>query len=138
MTGPILLDTGPLVAMLNRREQYHSWVKAQITQIRPPMLTCEAVLSEACFLLQEIPQSSASMMQMLIEGLIQAPFRLNEEAPAVSQLLSRYTDVSMSIADASLVRMSELHPQSTVFTLDGDFHIYRRHGRQVIPLLVPR
>ena len=51
--------------------------------------------------------------------------------------MKRYRDLPGSLADISLVRLSELLPESTVLTLDGDFRVYRRNGRQVIPLLIP-
>lgn len=69
---------------------------------------------------------------------IAAPFALTEHVDDVARLLKKYGDVLMSLADACLVRMSEIEPNSTVFTLDEDFHVYRRHGRRAIPLLFPR
>ncbi len=65
------------------------------------------------------------------------PFRLEQEARWVGKLLLKYEAVPMSVADACLVRMAEQTDDSPVFTLDGDFKIYRRHGRQVIPTLMP-
>lgn len=137
MKRGVLLDTGPLVAFLNRRDRHHAWAEAQWNQIAPPMLTCEAVLSEACFLLSQTPLGSGVVVQLLERGVFSLPFRLEDQAQAVARLLAKYHSVPMSLADACLVRMSELFPSSAVFTVDTDFGLYRRHGRQVIPTIVP-
>ncbi|MEW6366458.1 MAG: PIN domain-containing protein [Acidobacteriota bacterium] len=137
MKQVVLFDTGPLVAFINARDKYHEWAKAQLAEIRPPLWTCEAVLSEACFLLRETPRGPAAVLELLERGLVEVPFHIGMDPRAVRNLLARYASVPMSLADACLVRMSEAHTGSTVFTLDGDFRIYRRSGRQVIPLRIP-
>jgi predicted nucleic acid-binding protein len=133
----VLLDAGPLVAFLNRRDRHHAWAEAQWNQIAPPMLTCEAVLSEACFLLSQTPLGSRLVVQLLERGVFSLPFRLEDQVQAVTRLLEKYRSVPMSLADACLVRMSELFPSSTIVTVDTDFGLYRRHGRQVIPAIIP-
>ena len=137
MKRQVLLDTGPLVAFLNRRDRYHGWARAQWEEIESPLWTCEAVISEACFILQSYPGASRAVMEMISRGIVQMPFRLEQEARRVSKLILKYQDVPMSVADACLVRMTEQTTESPVFTLDGDFKIYRRLGRQVIPTLMP-
>ena len=111
--------------------------KQQFGQIIPPLLTCEAVISEAAFLLKSFPRSLDALMDCLHRELIEVTFVLNEEVKAIQTLMSRYQNVPMSLADACLVRMSELHDQSILLTLDSDFQVYRKHGRKVIPLLIP-
>jgi predicted nucleic acid-binding protein len=133
----ILLDTGPLVAFLNRQDKYHPWALAQWNQIAPPLLTCEAVLSETCFLLAQTELGSGPVLQLLQRGVLSLPFHLEGQYQAIAPLLKKYRSVPMSLADACLVRMSELFPSSQVLTLDRDFILYRRHGRQVIPALMP-
>lgn len=137
MKRGVLLDTGPLVAFLNRRDKYHTWALAQWNQIAPPMLTCESVLSEACFLLSQTAVGTESVMQMLLRGVCSLPLRLEDQAQSIVRLLEKYRSVPMSLADACLVRMSELYPSSQVFTMDRDFTLYRKHGRQVIPTITP-
>ena len=132
-----LLDTGPLVAYLNVDDQFHDWAVAQMKELAPPLLTCEPVLTEACFLLQRGGQHPADLLARLQQGAIEVAINLQGEAAAVEALMRRYADTPMSLADACLVRLAEVHSACRVFTLDRDFRQYRRHGRQVIPLLAP-
>lgn len=137
MRSGILLDTGPLVAFLNRRERHHAWVRDCWRDISPPMLTSESVLSEAIFLVEQAGGDAVSVLELVGRGVIQPSFRLNENVEHVKRLIGKYSDVPMSLADACLVRMSELRESCTVFTLDEDFRLYRRNGRRSIPLLFP-
>jgi predicted nucleic acid-binding protein len=133
----VLVDTGPLVAFLNKRDRFHDWTAAQWNQIAAPMLTCEAVVSETCFLLSEIKSGSNRVMQLIQRKILKISFHLEEHIDPVNKLLIKYQSVPMSLADACLVRMSELHSNSSVFTLDSDFNLYRKNGRQVIPSIMP-
>ncbi|GJL56229.1 MAG: pilus biogenesis protein [Nitrospirales bacterium] len=133
----ILLDTGPLVAFLNRRDHFHDWTKTVWEQAEPPFLSCEAVLAEACFLLRRSHNGAHSVLEMVKRGVITTSFRLENEVATVDKLLVHYADVPMSLADACLVRMAELSPKSSVLTIDDDFLIYRKNRRQKIPLVMP-
>lgn len=132
-----IVDTGPLVAFLDRRDRYHSWIRSNLDAVAPPLETCEAVLSEACFLLQRIPGGPQALFELLARKLVILPFSLRAETDAVQHLLGKYSNLPMSLADACLVRMAELHRESIVLTLDSDFVIYRRDGSSVIPTLRP-
>lgn len=133
----ILLDTGPLVAYLADDEQHHEWATEQFRQHDGPAITCEAVISEAWFLLRNQPRHLARLQAMLADGVFDLSFHLENEAVPIVKMMSRYSDVPMSLADACLVRLSEMHPKLPLLTLDSDFQIYRRHGRQMIPVLCP-
>ena len=133
----ILLDTGPLVAWLAEDEQSHAWAVEQFRQHDGALITCEAVISEAWFLLRRLPRHLARLRAMLADGVFDLSFHLEDEAAAISALMDRYDDVPMSLADACLVRLSELHPKLPLLTLDADFKVYRRHGRQLIPVICP-
>ena len=137
MRSAVILDTGPLVALLNRRDRHHRWAKDQWAEIAPPLLTCETVLAEACFLVRPFAGGPTAVLEMVRRSVLNVPFRITEETDAVSRLLRKYRDVPMSLADACLVRMAERHPASFVFTLDSDFKFYRKHRRQRIPTLSP-
>jgi uncharacterized protein len=133
----IILDTGPLVALLNLHDTYHDWAKAQFAEIEPPLLSCEAVISEACFLLRASPGGPRAVLDLINRGVVEILFHLNEEADPVMRLLTRYASVPMALADACLVRIAEQHAKSTVITLDNDFYVYRKQGRQIVPTIMP-
>jgi len=137
MRGGVLLDTGPLVASINRRDRFHEWAKSQLAETLPPLLTCEAVLAESCFLLRRLPGGSRTVAELVNRKIVEIPFRVEGHAESLARLLDKYSNVPMSLADACLVRMSELYENIAVLTLDSDFKLYRRHGRQVIPALMP-
>jgi len=137
MREGLAVDTGPLVALLNARERNHRWAREMFEAATPPLATCEAVITEACYLLREMKGGPQAVFGLLERGVLGIPFRLAENQDAVQALMARYANVPMSLADACLVRMTELDPKATVLTLDGDFRVYRRHARQVIPVLMP-
>lgn len=134
----IIIDTGPLVALRNKRDQYHAWARRVLDTIEPPLWTCEAVLTEACFLLGQITGGPDAVLELLARDIVKVDFKLSEEVAAVGALMSRFQSVPMSLADACLVRMTELVPSSVVLTLDSDFHVYRRNRRLVVPTIMPR
>ncbi len=138
MADPVVLDTGPLVAIIDGDDSRHEWAKAQLASLQPPFLTCEAVLSEAMFLLPHAKRGIPTLLSFLREGLVQVSFDFDDNLEAATRLIAKYQDPPMSMADACLVRMSELHDRARVFTLDSHFRFYRRHGRQSIPLIFPR
>lgn len=133
----VILDTGPLVAHYCASDQYHTWAYEQMSRLPLPLVTCEAVLTEAAFLLARNWVNPVRLVRAVAEGFLKVDFRIGTEAPALETLMSRYADTPMSLADACLVRLSELHRDCRVFTLDRDFKHYRRFGRSVIPLLSP-
>ncbi|MYC83757.1 MAG: PIN domain-containing protein [Acidobacteria bacterium] len=137
MLKVVIVDSGPLVAFFNRTDRFHQWAKVKWEGIAPPLLTCEAVLAETCFLLRHLPGGSRAVLELVNRGVIQTPFQLEDEVQSIMSLMSRYSDVPMSLADACLVRMAEQHAQSRVLTLDGDFLIYRKSNRRVVPVLIP-
>jgi uncharacterized protein len=133
----IIVDTGPLVAYANRRDRWHGWVVQQMKALAPPLLTCEAVLAEACFLIGRNGGRAADLIAGVARGTVEIGVRIEDDAAAVEALMRRYEDTPMSLADACLVRLSERLPDCRLFTLDSDFEHYRRNGRQTIPLLHP-
>jgi hypothetical protein len=99
------------------------------------------VLTEACFLLRQTKRGVDGVLSLLNRGIIEADFRLAPEGEAVRRLMAKYANVPdvarRRVPDACLVRMSELAPRAAVLTLDGDFRVYRRNGRQAIPVIMP-
>ena len=133
----IIVDAGPLVAFLVREETHHDWVTQQLRRLPAPFLTCEPVLTETFFLTRHLRHGPARFFSLLKSSLLRADFSVLDESASLEKLIHKYADVPMSLADACLVRLAELNPRSTVFTLDDDFTIYRRHGRETIPALLP-
>ena len=136
MARSVLVDAGFLVAILSRRDFHHRWAVQQASENTPPWYTCEAVLSEAFFLLGE--RGAPALSAMLLRRAIVARFNLDTSLEPVLALLRKYSSVPMSLADACLVRMSETLADPVILTTDSDFRIYRRHSRQVVPTIVPR
>lgn len=133
----VLLDTGPLVALLDAADHHHRWAAAQFPNFTGKVRICEAVLAEALFLLRALRPGQEKILEWIERGELTCDFVLREEAPAVRALLRRYANVPMSLADACLVRMAEMHPHSVICTIDSDFSLYRRDGRHPLDLLTP-
>ena len=138
MTSHLILDTGPWVALHCRDDAHHEWAKAQFAQHVGPFLTCEAVVAETCFLLSRGGFDPSRALALVERGVVCVAMSLAEQVAAVRALFERYDNVPASLADACLVRLSELHEPCRVLTFDSDFSVYRRHGRKVIPVLSPR
>lgn len=137
MAASVVVDTGPIVALLDADEEHHAWVVAQLERLRPPLLTCEAVLSEASFVIGRALSDGPLVPDLVVRGLISVGHLFDEDARAIRELMRRYREVPMSLADACLVRLVERTPNATLFTLDSDFHIYRQKGRRLIPTIAP-
>src|ERR1700720_800763 len=133
-TSP-LVDAGFLVALLSRRDANHRWAAALAPRLPPPWMTCEAVLSEVFHLLGG--RGTRSLASLLRRGAVVCGYRFADDIDAVLKLLEKYADVPMSFADACLVRMTETLNDPVLLTTDADFRIYRRHGRQIIPHVLP-
>jgi len=132
-----IADTGLIVAFGSCTDQHHAWAREVWAQLEPPVHTCEAVLSEAQFLIKRFGGNPLLVWELLDRGTIEIDFALGLEVTRVRELQRSYRELPMSLADACLVRMSELHSQSRVFTTDSDFHIFRRNRRQLIPVIIP-
>jgi predicted nucleic acid-binding protein len=125
------------VALFNRRDAHHGWALARFREFGEPLVTAEAVLTEALHLLRRVPGGAEKLLTLWERGLIVSGFSVEAEKPAVVGLMRRYKQVPASFADACLIRLTEIHSGSKVWTLDADFNVYRRNGRQTIPLLSP-
>ena len=135
MAGSVVVDAGFLVALLNRRDRHHQWAVSQAPQFPRPWLTCEASLSEAFHL---VGASGATALSALVRRrVLLVGFQLGGDEEAILNLMAKYADVPMSLADACLVRMTEARADVVLLTTDADFRIYRRHSRQVVPSHTP-
>ena len=132
----VVIDTGPLVAWLNRRDQHHRWSVQILDTVEVPLITCEPVLSEACFLLQG-RDGQAAVLELVTRGVLKIGMTVAHEVATLQALMRRFASVPMSLADACLVRITELYPRSVVLTIDRDFLVYRRNRRQAVPTIMP-
>jgi predicted nucleic acid-binding protein len=136
LTATLLLDAGPLVALLSERDRYHPWAVQTFTNLSGSLLSCEAVIAEACFLLRGAPKAVDAIWQRVERGQLSLE-SLTGEASSIRKLMWKYRDQPMSYADACLVRLSERFRGGKLLTVDSDFHVYRRNGRDKIPLIAP-
>jgi len=132
-----LVDAGPIVSLLIKGDTHHGWATSLFGSLRPPLLTCDAVLAEAAHVVAYHGGDPACIPEMVARGALATNFHVGQDPESVARLMRRYRNVPMSLADACLVRMSELKHRALIVTTDNDFHIYRRHGRQAIPLRLP-
>jgi predicted nucleic acid-binding protein len=133
-----LLDAGPLVALIDAGDRDHAWSRKTLGRLRPPLITCEAALSEALFLLRRDKHASRKIAALFERGLIASVPVLDTDAAGVLELMESYSSVPMSLADACLVWLAGRMPSSVVVTLDSDFAIYRKNRDKKIPHLAPR
>jgi uncharacterized protein len=133
----VLVDTGPLVAYLDRDSAQHGWVCERFQELSDPLFSCQPVLTETLFLLKRGGLDADPLLALVERGELICDFDVGREIAPLRRLLRKYRDLPATLADACLVRMSELHKNSVVLTLNRDFLIYRRNGRQMIPLLAP-
>ncbi len=134
----VIGDTSAIVALLRQNERYHEWASDILRAAPKPILTCEAVIAESCFLLGSHRGGEKAVLDRVADGILKIEFSISAEVERVIKLMSEYSDLPMSFADACLVRMSESIPASAIFTLDSDFLIYRKHGKNEIPLIMPK
>jgi len=129
-----ILDAGPLIAALNRQDEYHAWACEIIESLGPPFYTCAEAMAEAAAMTGQ----PIAIVEMIQSKEIVLAFQLAEQTASVVSLLRKYQDRDMDLADACIVRMSEMIRDCRVVTLDRvDFSVYRRNGRDLIPLVVP-
>lgn len=137
MSRAAIVDTGPLVAFLDRAERHHAWAAERVAELTAPLLVCEPVLAEAMHLLSGLPKAQDAMFGLIGNGALRIAFNIEDHVAALHALHRKYRDRPMSLADACIVRMSELFEQHRVLTLDSDFSVYRKHGREPLDLIQP-
>jgi len=135
---PVLLDTGVIYALLDRREWAHEKCIRALENLHRPLITCEAVIMESCYLLRRSPQAVQSVIANVESGVFTIPFQLSRTAQQIQTILKKYRDTPADFADACLVQMADELDTGDILTLDSDFVHYRwrktRHFRMLIPL----
>ncbi len=125
--GAVLVDAGPLIAILSRRDRHHEACRRALREIRGPLWTVWPVLTEACYLLATVsPRSPDALLEMVESGVLELAELDRRDAPRIRELMEKYADLPMDLADAALVRAAEREKVATIFTLDRrDFSLYR-------------
>jgi predicted nucleic acid-binding protein len=125
VTRHVLLDTGVIVALLDRTERHHAQAIEAVSSLEADLVTCEAVVAEACYLMRRLAGAPEAVLENVERGVFQIPMRLSSEANAIRALVKRYRSVPMDLAEACLVRIAELVGSGRILTLDSDFDVYR-------------
>lgn len=122
---PVLLDTGVIVALLDRNERHHRVCMEIVAQIEQPLVTCEAVIAESCYLVRNLRGAGEAILENIAAGIFQIPFELTREAAGVKRILQKYRDRAISLADACLIHLANGVGTGKILTLDANFEIYR-------------
>jgi uncharacterized protein len=122
---PALLDTGVIVALLDRGEKFHQSCAEAVHTLEAPLVTCEAVITESCYLLRNLPGAPEAVIDNVAAGIFQVPFQLSRESLEVKQILRKYRDRKIDLADACLIRLADEYETADILTLDKDFTFYR-------------
>jgi len=130
----VIVDTGAIVALLSKNDQWHRPAREIFESLDANLLTCEATITECCFLLRNTYNGEKLVLELISANALIVDFAISEHLGGIKALMQKYRSVPMSLADACLVRMSEVF-RAPIFTFDSDFRIYRRNGRQRIPLI---
>jgi predicted nucleic acid-binding protein len=133
---PVLLDTGCIVAMLDRSEHHHRDCVEAVAEVAGPLITSEAVIAEACWLLRRIRGAPDAVLRNVEEGVFSIPSPLSSMAGAVRTLVKKYAKLPMDLADACLVALADEFDTGRILTLDSDFRIYRWRRTRRFELLV--
>jgi predicted nucleic acid-binding protein len=134
---PVLLDTGVIVALLHQRDARHEDCAEAIAELHRPFITCEAVITESCYLLQRSPRAVLAVMSNIDNGLFRLPLRMAESAVAIRALMHKYRNVPASLADACLIQMADEFDAGDILTLDSDFLTYRWRRNRPFHMLIP-
>jgi predicted nucleic acid-binding protein len=126
-----------MVALLDRSERHHRVCVEAVAALSGPLVTCEAVVAEACWLLRNLPGASDAVLENVERGVFGLPFRLDAETREVRSLMAKYRKLPMDLADACLVALAGILGSGRILTLDSDFRIYRWKGRRTFENLIP-
>jgi len=133
----ILVDAGPLVALVDADDQHHEQCVAALKGLREPLATVWPPLTEAMYLLNDLQAAQEALWEMLARKAVDLlPLGLID-LPRIRELMRKYSDRRMDLADAALIRVAEREGIRKIFTVDkSDFGVYRIHGR-IRPSIIP-
>lgn len=132
----VLLDTGPLVALLSRNDVNHARARQIFAECAPPFRCCEAVVAEACFLMRKVHATGPVDVAALgVRGVFSIAIAAQEHWADIAALLKKYADRPISLADACLIQCAEIHQEARIATFDSDFAVYKWAGKRRFDLL---
>jgi predicted nucleic acid-binding protein len=134
---PVLLDTGVIVALLDRTERHHQDCVAAMNALSVPLVTCEAVIAESCYLMRRLPGAAEAILENVVSGAFQIPFRLSPAASRIQRIYRKYDDREVDLADACLIYLAGELRTGEILTLDRDFSIYRWGPNETFRPLIP-
>ncbi len=134
---PVLLDTGVIVALLDRSERHHTRCAEAIEGLERPLVACEAVIAESCYLLRGLPGAAEIVLENVEQGVFQIPFQLSRSVTQVRRILGKYRDLTVDFADACLVQLADELNTGDILTLDRHFESYRWRRTRPFRLIVP-
>jgi predicted nucleic acid-binding protein len=122
----VLLDTGPLVALLSENDANHDRARDLFAACLPPFRCCEAVVGEACFLMRQVDAAGpAEVIALGRRGLFTVAMSAKEHWTNIEALLKTYSHRPITFADACLIRCAEIYQEGRIATFDKDFSVYR-------------
>ena len=135
---PVLLDTGVIVALLDRSERRHTDCLAALDGVRAPLVTCEPVIAEACYLTRRLPGAPEAILQNVADGTFQIPIQLSQCAAAIQRIMKKHRDQDIDLADACLIHLASELRTGDILTLDNDFKVYRWGANHPFTPISPR
>lgn len=133
---PVLLDTGVIVALLDRSERHHGQCVATVEALEGALVTCEAVIAESCYLLRKLPGAAETVLENVERGVFHIPLQLSQSAAPVRNIMRKYRDLPADFADACLIHLADQLNTGDILTLDRDFQAYRWRRNKPFHLLV--
>jgi uncharacterized protein len=133
---PVLLDTGVIVALLDQSEKFHAQCVEVVAALEQPLVTCEAVIVESCYLLRRVRGAPEFVLANVENGAFQLPLKLSDSIGAIKALMHKYRDLPADLADACLIHMADLLDTPDVLTLDKHFRAYRWRRNRSFEMLI--
>ena len=134
---PILVDTSFIIALYNKSDRRHAQCMYMLDAVEQQAVTCEAVVTESCYMLRQVRGAMADILATIETGALEIRFQLDRSAGKVRALLEKYRDLPASLADACLVQMADELDTGDILTLDSDFKRYRWRRNRAFNLLIP-
>jgi predicted nucleic acid-binding protein len=132
----ILLDTGVVVALLDRSEGHHVQCASVVAKLERPLVTCEAVIAESCYLLRRLSGAPELVLENVARAVFLIPTQLSRVATPVRSIMRKYSDLPADFADACLIHLADELNTGEILTLDRDFARYRWRKTRRFDLLI--